>query len=82
MLLQFLCLTGSAISVSLTTPGFAHVCSPNKEYVPERLKSQHRPISSQTNGNIKDNHSNTDKHTARAQRLFCKALFYRICIIS
>lgn len=58
MLLQFWCLTGSAVSV--TTPGFALVCSSNKEYVPECLKSQHRPISSQANGNIKDIHFNTD----------------------
>jgi len=70
VLLQFLHLTGSAISVSLTTLGFAHVCSPNKEYVPECLKSQPRPISSQTNGNIKEIHFNIDKHTAHVQCLF------------
>lgn len=70
------------ISLTPGTSGFAHVCRPNKEYVPECLKSQHRPISSQTNENIKDVHFNTDKHTAHVEHFFFRALFYRICTTS
>lgn len=74
MLLQLLYLTRRAVSVSLTTLCFAHVCSANKEYA-ECLKSQCRPISPQTNGKLKDIHLNTGRHTAHAQHLFCRALF-------
>lgn len=75
-------LTRSVISVSLTTLCFAHVCSANKEYAPECLKSQCRAISPQINGKLKDIHFNTGKHAAHAQHLFCRALLYRICIVS